>query len=69
MKTAMQQLIEEMESLKNLSSENVLNDCIHLAYAKLPIEKQQIIYAAEAMNPMSRIGIDGERYFKDNFEQ
>jgi hypothetical protein len=44
--TAVQELIKEMESLHNsrsyINPKNALNDCIHLAYNKLTLEREQI---------------------------
>jgi hypothetical protein len=51
MKTAIEQLISEFEELKKTklysTSFKGLDDCINLAYAKLELEKQQIIDARE----------------------
>ena len=45
--TAIQELISELKALKQtkvlMPSLNAIDDCINLAYAKLEIEKQQII--------------------------
>jgi hypothetical protein len=44
--TAVEQLINEMESLLEqpyVNPKNALNDCINLAYNKLQMEKEQII--------------------------
>lgn len=45
--TAIQELISELKQLKQTKvlshSLNAIDDCIHLAYAKLEMEKQQII--------------------------
>ena len=46
--TAISELIKEMESLIDkpyINPKNALNDCIHLAYAKLEMEHKQIIDA------------------------
>ena len=44
--TAIQELIAELEVLKQtkvlMHSLNAIDDCIHLAYAKLELENQQI---------------------------
>ena len=59
--TAMQELIKEMESLKNMkpyvNPQNALRDCISLAYLKLGMEKEQIEDAH----------IEGQRVF-DNYQ-
>lgn len=45
--TAIQELISELKALKQtkvlMPSLNAIDDCINLAYAKLEVEKQQII--------------------------
>jgi hypothetical protein len=48
--TAVEQLINEMESLLEqpyVNPKNALNDCINLAYNKLQMEKDQIIKTAQ----------------------
>jgi hypothetical protein len=48
--TVLQELIKEMESLIDkpyIDPKNALNDCIHLAYAKLELEKAQLWEACD----------------------
>ena len=49
--TAIQELISELKQLKQTKvlahSLNAIDDCIHLAYAKLEMEKQQIVDSFE----------------------
>jgi hypothetical protein len=47
--TAVEQLIHEMKSLLEqpyVNPKNALNDCIHLAYNKIQMEKEQMKEAA-----------------------
>jgi len=75
-KTAIELLIEGMESLRNnkayINPQNALNDCIHLAYANLPIEKEQI---KEAFNSGNRLEVydatetTSENYFNETYNK
>lgn len=80
MNTPIQELIAEMESLPEGSS---IQDCIHLAYAKLPTERQVIIDAhfhgftdtvMDMISPdnkklLHELKKDSEQYFKSTFEK
>lgn len=66
--TALAELIKEMESLLDkpyINPKNALNDCIHLAYAKLEMEREQII---EAVNwGANEDPILGEQFYKETY--
>jgi hypothetical protein len=72
MKTAIEQLISEFEELKKTklygTSFKGLDDCINLAYAKLELEKQQII---DAVNSQKQLGWDekGQEYYEQTFKK
>ena len=71
--TALQELISEMEQLRNLKqlmpSITAIEQCIELALAKLEMEKKQIIDASEEGNDWDNaIVIDGEQYYNETFK-
>jgi hypothetical protein len=71
--TAIQELIQEMEQLKQTKlyqvSFRAIDDCIALAYSKLEIEKIQIIDAANFdSRSISENGYrKGEQYYNETF--
>lgn len=75
--TAIEKLIEEMESLASTQEyampSKAIRDCIYLAYAKLPIEKQQIVDAAadQLLGIMHEEGAKevGEQYYQNTFKK
>jgi hypothetical protein len=79
MKTAVQELISEFEELKKTKlysiSFKAIDDCINLAYAKLELEKQQIIDAVEeTISEMNlyesfRTLESGEQYYEQTFKK
>jgi hypothetical protein len=81
-KTAIQELIKEMESLLEqpyVNPKNALNDCINLAWAKLKKEQTQIFdayvegcedtYGVDEPNPDYPDFENAKDYYKRNFEQ
>jgi hypothetical protein len=68
--TAIQELIQEMEQLKQTKlyqvSFRAIDDCIALAYNKLEIEKQQIIdsYQTSHISMMT-----AEQYYNEKFKK
>lgn len=69
--TAVLELIKEMESLIDkpyINPKNALNDCIHLAYAKLKLEKQQRIADMGKMQIIEDVDCDGNVTFIFNPE-
>ena len=71
--TALQELISEMEQLRNLKqlmpSITAIEQCIELALSKLEMEKKQIIEASEEGNDWDNaIVIDGEEYYNETFK-
>lgn len=63
--TAIQELIAELKVL--MPSLYSINDCIHLAYAKLEKEKQQIIDAwIVEDNPLQKL--KAEQYYNETFK-
>jgi len=70
--TAIQELIDEMESLLEqpyVNPQNALNDCIHLAWAKLEKEKEQIIDAhCDGQDIKDTAGVpDDENYYNQTY--
>jgi hypothetical protein len=75
--TAVEQLINEMESLLEqpyVNPKNALNDCINLAYNKLQMEKEQIVDAYGVKTFQGRVdGVDlwlsqcGEQYYNETY--
>jgi hypothetical protein len=69
--TAIQELISEFQELKKTKlyekSFKAIDDCINLAYAKLEMEKQQIIEAWIAEdNPLQRL--KAEQYYNETYK-
>jgi hypothetical protein len=84
MKTTLQELISEMEQLKetklyNLASFKAIEHCLRLAYEKLETEKQQIIEASNNSYLNSdlikrsiknkNVFSVGEQYYNETFKQ
>ena len=72
-KTAIQELIKEMESLLEqpyINPKNALNDCINLAFAKLAKEKEQIVEAFKHGElPPLFVNVSAEQYYNETFEK
>jgi hypothetical protein len=75
-KTAIQELIEEIESLLDkpyINPQNALNDCINLAFAKLEREKEQqkksFVQGWESSGEAWGVYMSFEHYYKTNFEK
>jgi trans-2-enoyl-CoA reductase len=55
---AVEELIKEMQQLKDTKlyqgSFKAIDDCIHLAYAKLELEKEQMIEFASYYTPFTK---------------
>ena len=71
--TAIQELIAELKVLKQtkvlMHSLNAIDDCIHLAYAKLEMEKKQIIMSLEYGSGLEIFHeYDGEQYYNETFK-
>jgi hypothetical protein len=74
--TAIQELISELKALKQtkvlMPSLNAIDDCINLAYAKIEVEKQQIIKVIRE-NEIELKGyyMEGkaEEYYNQTFKQ
>jgi hypothetical protein len=75
--TAVEQLINEMESLLEqpyVNPKNALNDCINLAYNKIQMEKEQIEMACnqQEFEDIDGLGIcetisKGEQYYNETY--
>ena len=73
-KTPLKQLIDEMQDLKKTkifnNSLKAIDECIDLAYAKLEIEKEQIIKAYSSVNGFENLlKEDAEKYYNENYTQ
>jgi hypothetical protein len=72
MKTAIQELIEEMEKLKQTklyeNSFKAIDDCIYLALSRLEMEKEQIV---DAYYEGKHYGFkeQGEEYYNETFNK
>jgi hypothetical protein len=74
METPIQELISEMEQLKETKlytgSFKAIEDCLCLAYAKLEKEKQQIIDAFIGYDSDTKDNLEvAEQYYKETFKQ
>lgn len=72
-KTAIRELIEEMEVLLTLpyiKPQNAINDCINLAFAKLEKEKKQIVEAFKNGElPPLFVNVSAEQYYNEIYEK
>jgi hypothetical protein len=74
METPIQQLISEMEQLKKTKlytgSFKAIEDCLCLAYAKLEMEKQQIIDAFIGYDSDTEDNLEvAEQYYNETFKK
>ena len=74
-KTLLKQLIDEMQDLKKTkifnNSLKAIDECIDLAYAKLEMEKEQILdaYVEGCRKGFNSFGEDSEKFYKETYIQ